>query len=203
MKVTYSEFFDFVNSRNTDVLLVEKEDKYLIYTVDEAISLEAMLVKGTDDAIDFEDNYKASCNPDKYNKDEMIAWGKVSATISSLLYSEQSPYILDIKFPDDMEYSFFNFFGAWVDVKNYGEDDYILFQLIDKDDILGLGANTVIKEYCELWAEMVAKTTEPIYAPNKSAGKVPAGLYARLIYYPTDVTKINIKLKAKFIVTVE
>lgn len=203
MKVAYSEFFDFVNSRNTDILLVEREDKYLIYTVDEAIALEAMLVKGTEDALDFEDNYKSICNPDKFNKDEMIAWGKVNATIDSSLYSEQSPYIIDIKFPDNLGYIFFNFFGAWVDVKNYGEDDYVLFQLIDKDDILGLGANTVLKEYCELWAEIIAKTHEPIYAPNKSAGKVLAGLYARLIYYPTDTTKTNIKFKGKFIVTVE
>ncbi|MGV8130857.1 MAG: hypothetical protein ACP5N7_02025 [Candidatus Pacearchaeota archaeon] len=203
MKVSYDTFKDFIDKRRTDILMIELDDRYHIYTTEDALSIEVMLVKNTDEALDFEENLKASCNPDKYNKDEMIAWGKFSDIIDSSQYDEENPKVIDVKFPDNLGYSFYNFFGAWVHVANYGDFDHILFQLVDKDNVLGYGANTVLKEYCELWSVIVEKTTIPIYAPNKSAGRVFPGLYARLIYYPTDVTKTNIKFWGKFVTTVE
>jgi hypothetical protein len=203
IELSWEKFKAFVISRDLDMLMFEETSSYLLVAVDTGLSLSCVLLKdnGTDH-IDFENNFKSLCNPDKQNKDEMIGWGKFKAVIDSSQYDEEEPYEITVKFPENLGYEIYNFFGSWVHVENYGDNDYVTFQLVDVDNILDYGANTVLKEYCQLWSKVIEKTTEPIYAPNKSPGKVPAGLYAKLIYYPTDITKTNIKFWGKLVATV-
>lgn len=205
MKVSWEALKSFYNSREVDMIMIEEESHYHLFVDDTLIQLECIIDKNPSETTsldEFEGTYKSKCNPSKYNKDEMISWGKFHEHIDSSQYNSQTPKIIDIKFPDDTGIAYYNFFGSWVHVEDYGSDDYAIFQLIDIDNILGLGANTVLKEYCELWAKNIAKTVAPIYDPKKSAGKVKAGLYARIIFVPTDATKTDVKFWGKLVSTV-
>jgi hypothetical protein len=205
MKIEWVQFRDFCDNRSVDMLMIETSSYYHLFAADENVRIECDIDKNPSDdtdLVEFETDYKESCNPDKYNKDEMIAWGKLRFTLSGADFDEDNPKIVDIKFPDDTGVYFYNFFGSWVHVEGHGENDYMLFQLVDKDNVLGYGTEVVLKEYCELWCKHIEKTTVPIYAPKDSAGNVPAGLYARMIYFPTDPTKTNIKFWGKLVATV-
>ena len=59
------------------------------------------------------------------------------------------------------------------------DGDYIEFEVVDIDNLLGLGAGTVLNRYIE--TEYVKANTEAIISGN-SAVKIPAGIYLRTRY---------------------
>jgi hypothetical protein len=87
--------------------------------------------------------------------------------------------------------------GAMVFAKSAAIGDKVTFQIIDKDNVMGLGANTVLGQYVTDWYINPDSTFQ---ADFKSAypAKLIYGLYLRTVYDSTganDVTFIiNYKL---------
>lgn len=65
MIVDWTKFKEFVDSRNTDILMIEENNHYHVHTSEGVISLECLIDKTPSDVTDlndFEDNYKSLCN---------------------------------------------------------------------------------------------------------------------------------------------
>jgi len=60
--VDYATFWSLVTSKTLLAQYVDATDTYLIFAIEDSISWEVNVLKGTDDAIDFETNHKSSCN---------------------------------------------------------------------------------------------------------------------------------------------
>lgn len=66
MLVEWTEFKDFVDARNADILKVEKGDDYYLYAQENNLQIECIINKSpsdTTDLDDFETNYLDLCNP--------------------------------------------------------------------------------------------------------------------------------------------
>jgi hypothetical protein len=99
---------------------------------------------------------------------------------------------------------FYYLWGVYVTAADYGEDDLVRLQVIDKDGIgveLGwytqeqfeaMGSLYVIKEYDECWIGQLEKLAK-VLTPDGSPGQLPNGVYLRAKYYPKDITKTNIR----------
>ena len=96
----------------------------------------------------------------------------------------------------------YQLWGCYVHVKDFGDDDHVCMQIVDIDDVLGYGVNVVIKEYDEVWCQTIAKSSTAFFTPDGAPGDIPAGLYARILYYPKDATKTDIKFWADYILTI-
>lgn len=84
-------------------------------------------------------------------------------------------------------------YGAAMIYDNAVNGDYIAFQIVDKDNVLGYGANVVLNEWVKKWyvpfAEKRWKVTSDVVT------QLPvAGLYARLKYTSTGATDVPIKI---------
>jgi hypothetical protein len=164
------------------------------------------------DKADFEDNYKDGANvplssvgisttsTSPRNDHEMIKDGIVHKHINSALHLID-PDFIDFQFP--VEHTKQYLWGCSSHVKDFGEDDYIVMQIVDKDNILGYGENTILKEYDQVWCQTLAKATSPFFTPDGAPGEIIGGLYARAVYYATDVTKIDVKIWLDYILTIK
>lgn len=79
---------------------------------------------------------------------------------------------------------------------NFG--DYVKFQVIDKDNILGFGANTILNEWVTKW--YVDPTSSRWKVQSEYGATIPADIYIRLIYTNTNaLTQVKVALNLFFI----
>lgn len=76
--------------------------------------------------------------------------------------------------------------GGKLIVKNMGDDDKITFQVVDKDNIFGLGANVVLDEFIK---DFYLPVNESLNVQLDYPARIMAGLYLRLIYTNTNATE--------------
>lgn len=86
--------------------------------------------------------------------------------------------------------------GGFLILQNHQFGDYVSFQVVDKDNILGYGAGTVLNEFMTNWYvasdTQIQKGTEASYP-----AKVFQGLYLRIIYHSTALLG-NVNVRANF-----
>lgn len=89
-------------------------------------------------------------------------------------------------------------FGAELIQSGAAFGDYVSFQVIDKDNVLGYGANTVLNEWVTKW--YVDPTTSRWKVQSEYAATIPTGLYIRLVYTNTNaLTQVKVALNIFFI----
>ena len=77
-------------------------------------------------------------------------------------------------------------------LQNHVWDDYVKFQVIDIDNILGYGANVVLDEFASDWnvdPATCSQRPEVIQYP----AKIAKDLYVRIVYVSTGGTDVEIK----------
>ena len=89
---------------------------------------------------------------------------------------------LDLKITGDNEYVQ----GGHLLYQNANWGDYIIAQVVDKDNVLGYGSNTVLNEYIHKRYVHPALNTSKLEVPY--AGMVPVNTYLRVIYISTGTT---------------
>jgi hypothetical protein len=202
------------NSNLYEVFIVDMSIVYTTQIHRGEIPLSSDITQEQNDIIkaDFEDNYKTDANKpfssvgisttstSPRNDHEMIKEGIVHAHINSALHLVD-PGIIDFQFP--IGYSKQYLWGCSSHVKDFGEDDYVVMQIVDKDNILGYGENFILKEYDQVWCQTLSKATSPFFTPDGAPGEIMGGLYARAVYYATDVTKIDVKIWLDYILTIK
>lgn len=88
-------------------------------------------------------------------------------------------------------------FGVEMIYSGAADGDFASFQIVDKDNVLGYGAGTVLNEWVKKWyipsAETRWKTT------SEMVTKLPPGLYARLKYTSVGSTDVPVKINYSMI----
>lgn len=76
--------------------------------------------------------------------------------------------------------------GGKLIVKNMGADDKMTFQVVDKDNVLGYGANVVLDEFIK---DFYLPENETLAVQLDYPARILAGLYLRLIYTNTNASQ--------------
>lgn len=82
-------------------------------------------------------------------------------------------------------------YGGQAILKNHAFGDTIKFQVVDVDNILGLGAGTVLGEYMNGWYLADDTQVQPIVMVDFPT-KIMANLYFRIAYNSTGATNVNV-----------
>lgn len=198
--VDWSQFKNICAKRSLDMIMLEYSDYYALSASEASTTIRCRIFKDSgDDCVDFETNYKDNCNPQIGNRSEMIPLGRFSFTLDSNDFLS-TPKVFQMVFPND--YTLYQLWGMSGHVIDYGENDYVRFNIRDVDGILGAGADYLVKSYDEMWCLSVAKSTSPFLSPDGYPGVIPAGLYAEVLYYATDASKTNIKFFGDLLITI-
>lgn len=80
--------------------------------------------------------------------------------------------------------------GGRLIVDNIGPNDSATFQVIDKDNVLGFGANTVLDEFITEFAIPYQGTLE---VKQDYPARLPAGVYIRIKYTSTHASGANVR----------
>jgi hypothetical protein len=83
-------------------------------------------------------------------------------------------------------------FGAEMIYEHAANGDYVALQIIDKDNIIGAGANYVLCEWVKKWYVPFAETRWK--CTSEMTTVLPPGLYARLKYTSTGATDVPVKI---------
>lgn len=88
-------------------------------------------------------------------------------------------------------------YGGQVILSGHVFDDWMTFQVVDVDNILGYGANTVLGEYIPSWGVASDTQIQPAVHTDYPT-KVASGLYIRIKYTSTggDPVKVKVNIHA-------
>lgn len=200
MKLPWSEFKSLVNAKKTSIQFSESESSYQLFLIDGLFQVQCTLFKTTPenaDQLDFETNYKPVSNKPLVPRDST---GREIKTISpftdasgfrfrgsSFSGSCSANSTADIDFQITQE-RYIN--GGRLLVNNIGNDDKMTFQVVDKDNILGYGANAVLDEFIK---DYFIPTTGNLEVRLDYPARIIAGLYLRLKYTSTHASGCSIK----------
>lgn len=131
------------------------------------------------DEKDFNDNYKVKGNMPVPILLEPFAASSVSfkgdANVAKSCAIDTTTNI-DIK-PSATQKRLIN--GGVLYVENAKIQDHIKAQIVDVDDVLGGGANTILNEWIVKWGVIPGHILD---LSTNQAGEIPAGVYIRVIY---------------------
>lgn len=180
---------------NKSIQYVELNDSYNITLNHGSVNRECTLEKGTSNCNDFETNFKANGN--KVNKNIVLT---EPANIALTLYnatdiveiSAGQEEVIDLQLIQEASETEQILYGGalYTDVPGFG--DYVRFQVVDVDNVLGYGAGVVLKEYIKKGYLNNQNTFEDY---DEAGAYLPIGLYLRCIYKSTKEsgsTKVKI-----------
>ena len=168
---------------------IEYSDKYRITAYNSTIPLiECDLYKIHEDCLDFETNFKSLCNKPLTSKSYPFSdTGGFRFRGASFIGSVPSNTTQDLDFLVVQE-RWIN--GGRAIVNNIGPEDKLTFQIVDKDNVIGLGAGTVLDEFiCEYYVPTNGSLEVSLAYP----ARIPAGLYIRLKYTSTHASGCTVK----------
>jgi hypothetical protein len=200
MKTTnWSTIKSFAQSRKLPVQYLEYDHSYEVFVVDGALILNTIINKQieNDEKADFEANFKVNANkpilPRDNNGREITSLSPFTDASgfrfrgSSFSGSCSANSTADIDFQITQE-RYIN--GGRLLVNNIGNDDKMTFQVVDKDNILGYGANAVLDEFIK---DYFIPTTGNLEVRLDYPARIIAGLYLRLKYTSTHASGCSIK----------
>lgn len=194
-QVSWQVFKQFVDNKDLSIQFIEYNSEYSLNAIDGAFAMECVLDKTPTDPTeldDFETNYKPNGN--KPTRSHFVhALGPDAHTISpvGMLFTATKGQTTS---HDKQLTEAYALKGGVMLTKDSEWGDSIKVQVIDKDDILGMGATPeapiVLKEYVPEWYVMPGKINELV---DTSIGTLPApGLYFRLIYTSVPAATVDV-----------
>ncbi len=69
--------------------------------------------------------------------------------------------------------------------------DYINLQVVDVDNILGYGINTILGQYCTNWY-MCSDSQEQLNETVNYPAKILSGLYLRIVYHSLGLSDVTV-----------
>lgn len=172
-------------------------DNYWLRAIDGAFAINCLIP--TDpahpDTADYLENYAAQANLPLKSKvitepADLALTHYVASDIIEI--DANSEAIIDIQLEQSDDELQQILYGGALHAQNPDFGDYVKFQIVDKDNILGYGANVVIKEYIKKAYLNNLGTFEDY---DDAGAYLPVGLYLRCIYKNAKVsgtTKIKI-----------
>jgi len=189
-----------ITTKNLNCQYEEAVDRYELYGPDTSSLLWHTSILKSDprnaDQVDFEDNHKAAFNwaignrPYPFSTPDFIYNGSgVLATAT-----KNSTTAIDFLIPGALgTFQYIN--GAEVITQNAVFGDWASSQIIDVDNVLGYGINTVLSSYIQKW---YINPNQALNLTTQYAGKVPAGTYVRVSYHSVGlITDVGVALNFK------
>lgn len=193
MKVEWEVFKDFVDQRSLSIQWLDLENQYWLKAFDGNFSLECFLDKPL--AENFETNYKSLGN-----KSPKLKVLSEPADISMTMFNATS--VVEISAGAEVNIDFLLeqqgeeliqiVYGGTLYTENSSFADYVRFQVIDLDNVLGYGAGTVLKEYIK---KAYLNQNGNFSEYDDAGAEIPVGIYLRCIYKSekeTGTTKVKI-----------
>lgn len=191
-KLTWEIFKQQVDTFNLNIQCLDvKPDQYELFAYYNKFTLTCRILK-TDpknaDQLDWENNYQNISN--QKLKQTVIA---EPSNISITLYKAadvveilaQQEMNIDIELIQENAELQQILYGGALYASDPGFEDYVQFQVIDKNNILGYGTNTILKEYIDK-AYLNNQNTFEDY--DDAGAYLPVGLFLRCIYHCTKAT---------------
>lgn len=187
IEVPWAELKKFSDDRKASIQYWEASDRYDCHVFDGPFHLRCQLAKGSDESTEFEADYKPSGN--RSPKTRIVqSLGEDSFTISprgmAFTATAGGATVFDKQLDAALAIKGGKFFASGASV-----GDWIEVVVIDKDNVLGLGPDTVLKDYVPEWFVVpdVIDSLEDI-----SIGLLPApGLYLRVTYHSVGIAPVK------------
>lgn len=197
--ISWTDFKAFVDARElVSIQYVETDDKYFLRAADGFFLVGCDLIKdGGSDQTDFENNYQSASNvsptqymtPSEGTRDYTFN-GDVLELDVACPAPAAGPKVTNVDLKLTGTTALNGGFGLIY--QNYDARDFVKFELIDIDNVLGGGANQVLTTFVEKW-RIPDNTVFQIYLD--SLNYVPAAnLYLRMkITHHFEGVGVNIK----------
>ncbi len=198
---TWSDFKTIVlNSKALPAQYAEYPDRYELYAAELSFIWNFALLKSSNDVTDFENNYKSGFNRPATAKSDSVP---VDTSYSARFVGIQQQCSLNSTTNIDYLFSEERYFvGVSGYVANSKLGDSIDAQIIDKDNVLGFGANFVVETFVSGWFITPNSSGNDTIANQILASfkkKVPAGLYLRIKYYSVGILTTQPTLTANLL----
>lgn len=198
MQSEWSEFKTFVDARNLSIQWVTYRNNYYLKAIDGLFEIECSIPTDRDacqDTVDFEDNYKSNGNrtPKQEITTQFEKNDKALKCVSSKATIDETGWAtILIKIPGTFAGLDPSSAGrvisggqGWFDEKHI-DDRLVELEVVDIDNVLGLGTNITLKNYCDDEAEDNEGWYVPFHngiveiTPIGGYGFIASGLYLRI-----------------------
>jgi hypothetical protein len=126
----------------------------------------------------------------KYSPSNILEYGSkdLNTNLKGVTFTALAGQVTshDLKIDDDHLID-----GASIITQLSALGDKITCQVIDKDNIFGYGANTILGQYVTDWY-MDPNSTKQLNYESQYPAKVYAGLYLRIIYTSVGLVNVNV-----------
>lgn len=180
------------------------DNNYFIYVFEQSAVYSAKIFKGyhTAEQAEFESTYIPLAGRAIVSAHEPFAEAtgfEVKAKGAKGTVTKNTTGNVDLKITEERHIN-----GVEVILKNHVDNDTMKFQIVDVDNIFGLGAGTILKQFGEDWNVKTDTQGQGIISFPYRA-KINAGLYVRLAYTSTGadsdvIVKYNLFLH-KLVIT--
>lgn len=192
---TWQYLKQVINSKLIYPQYVEDETYYKIKLIDNTVLIDECLINKSlelEDKVDFETNYKPYCNkPIKTLSKPFADADGFRARFGGHICGEAA-------FGETTNFDYYIDEERWINaveliLKDQAWGDYVKLQVVDKDNILGYGANVVLDTFGDNWNLTTDQERQGPY-PAQFPARLYAGLYARLVYVSTGGTNVKVKV---------
>ncbi len=199
--ITWNSLKLIINQRNIHPQYQELEDKYILGLALPPLDYICIIDKNTDDCTDFENNFKAQSNP-PIKQHVLTEPANIALTLWKApdigIVDANSNVIVDLQLQPIGSETQQIIYGGSLHADNPGFEDHVKFQIIDKDNVLGYGANVIIKEYI---TKAYLNNNNSFEEYDEAGAYLPVGLYLRCIYTSTK-TEGQTKFKINYLLGV-
>jgi len=187
----WSDIKAFVDERVISLQYRDISNNYYLVAFDGPFTLTCRIAKVDSPEVgspqyEFENNgYKANGNKklvpdtDAYQRTDQFAFAGEGFTATAP--KNGSTTNLDFKVTAERYIN-----GIQILCSNTGAGDYAAFQIVDKDNVLGYGANTVLQEFAKTW-QIADSNQDQGILQLPFRGKIPANTYVRIKYTAANI----------------
>lgn len=195
----WSEFKKWINGTNANLRFtcIEEQASYTVVATDGTILRTAGINKTepkNDDQVDFENNFKDKSNQpfETLVTQRPYAYSPEKARFVGFLY-ECTPGITEF---DEPLTSYIRLQGGYYWCRGANIGDRVSLSVVDKNNVLGMGANFVLSEYVSRMP--VAPWDHLQEISTTAAGSIQPGLFLRLKYENTGNNSVNLSVTYKW-----
>ena len=197
IELNWNDFKNFVNTRQLKAHYLTVNSNYHLVAFDYPLEVFCLipLDNTNSDTIDFETNYKSLWNKKISDSDGYQIVRTRAFTNTDGFRFRGCSFQDDVLTNEtkDIDYRltaerYIN--GGRLLVSNIGDNDKLTFQVVDKDNVLGYGANAILDEFIK---DYFIPTTGNLEVRLDYPARLYAGLYLRLKYTSTHANGCNVK----------
>jgi len=193
-----------INSKNVPFQEDDSDSEaYELYAPEQGVMWYCRILRdGGSDVTEYESDYQAGANKpiSKRSLDDVPYTKQTPATIGTSMRIEGGEFLAtanskttgSIKFDSNIE-----IVGCMFYAENGGSGDKVNVYLIDKDDILGYGTDTVLTNFATDVPARIASAV-PVIAESSGSDLINQGLYIEIEYDNSNASDVKVEYAFKY-----